>query len=221
VFCLAPACWRLGTGHAVGFSGIARAGGKAGSGRPPLLESAPMPCRPFWGDVVQLVFCRLAGRFARGRPLPASLVECPRLGFSTSSTACGRAIGSSSAAASAIFWVAGRSHARGCWLRRHPSGQRPAPQLRGRAFRITVDSGPQPRPQLKRVVLRHARPNWPCCRCFTITGITVGLPDRAGRLLIEVTYSWPGIAFRLTGWRSASGITPWFRGSSWRLCGAA
>ena len=46
-----------------------------------------------------------------------------------------------------------------------------------------------------RVVLRHALPN-ALLPVLTITGITVASLI-GGALLIEVTYSWPGIAFRL------------------------
>jgi peptide/nickel transport system permease protein len=45
------------------------------------------------------------------------------------------------------------------------------------------------------VVLRHALPN-ALLPVLTITGITVASLI-GGALLIEVTYSWPGIAFRL------------------------
>ena len=47
----------------------------------------------------------------------------------------------------------------------------------------------------RRVVLRHALPN-ALLPVLTITGITVASLI-GGALLIEVTYSWPGIAFRL------------------------
>jgi peptide/nickel transport system permease protein len=46
-----------------------------------------------------------------------------------------------------------------------------------------------------RVILRHALPN-ALLPVLTITGITVASLI-GGALLIEVTYSWPGIAFRL------------------------
>jgi peptide/nickel transport system permease protein len=46
-----------------------------------------------------------------------------------------------------------------------------------------------------RVVLRHALPN-ALLPVLTITGITVASLI-GGALLIEVTYSWPGIAYRL------------------------
>jgi peptide/nickel transport system permease protein len=46
-----------------------------------------------------------------------------------------------------------------------------------------------------RVVLRHALPN-ALLPVLTITGITVASLI-GGALLIEVTYSWPGIAARL------------------------
>lgn len=47
----------------------------------------------------------------------------------------------------------------------------------------------------RRVVLRHALPN-ALLPVLTITGITVASLI-GGALLIEVTYSWPGVAFRL------------------------
>ena len=47
----------------------------------------------------------------------------------------------------------------------------------------------------RRVVLRHAMPN-ALLPVLTITGITVASLI-GGALLIEVTYSWPGVAFRL------------------------
>ncbi|MCP9809214.1 ABC transporter permease [Cyanobium sp. HWJ4-Hawea] len=47
----------------------------------------------------------------------------------------------------------------------------------------------------RRVILRHALPN-ALLPVLTITGITVASLI-GGALLIEVTYSWPGIAFRL------------------------
>jgi peptide/nickel transport system permease protein len=47
----------------------------------------------------------------------------------------------------------------------------------------------------RRVVLHHALPN-ALLPVLTITGITVASLI-GGALLIEVTYSWPGIAFRL------------------------
>ena len=64
----------------------------------------------------------------------------------------------------------------------------------------------------RRVVLRHALPN-ALLPVLTITGITVASLI-GGALLIELIFSWPGIAYRLQE-AIAQRTIPWCRGSWW------
>jgi peptide/nickel transport system permease protein len=178
-------------GLAVGFSGIARPEGRLDlAGRLFGIGTYALP--PFWAAmVVQLVFAVWLGWLPVGGRFPATLLPPGGSGFYLlDSLLAGNAqqlVGSlrhlvlpSATLAlllSGIFTNALRLNLR----RALSSDYVEAARSRGLSER--------------RVVLRHALPN-ALLPVLTITGLTVASLI-GGALLIEVTYSWPGIAFRL------------------------
>ncbi|APD47472.1 ABC transporter permease [Synechococcus sp. CS-602] len=178
-------------GLAVGFSGIARPEGKLDlAGRLYGIGTYALP--PFWAAmVVQLVFAVWLGWLPVGGRFPASLVvptgsgfyllDSLRAGnwqqFSGSVRHLVLPAATLGVLLSGIFDNALRLNLR-------------------RALRSDYVEAARSRGLSEtRVVLRHALPN-ALLPVLTITGITVASLI-GGALLIEVTYSWPGIAFRL------------------------
>ena len=178
-------------GLAVGFSGIARPEGKADlAGRLFGIGTYALP--PFWAAmVVQLVFAVWLGWLPVGGRLPATvlppegsgfyLLDSLRAGNLTQLLGALRHLvlpaSTLGLLLSGIFTNALRLN-----LRR-ALGSDYVEAARSRGLSET------------RVVLRHALPN-ALLPVLTITGITVASLI-GGALLIEVTYSWPGIAARL------------------------
>ncbi|MEB3350123.1 MAG: ABC transporter permease [Cyanobacteriota bacterium] len=178
-------------GLAVGFSGIARPEGKLDlAGRLYGIGTYALP--PFWAAmVVQLVFAVWLGWLPVGGRFPATLLPPQGTGFyivdSLRALSWPQLSGSLrhlvlpastlGLLLSGVFTNALRLNLR----RALGSDYVEAARSRGLA-----------EPQ---VVLRHALPN-ALLPVLTITGITVASLI-GGALLIEVTYSWPGIAFRL------------------------
>ncbi|MCP9798669.1 ABC transporter permease [Cyanobium sp. Lug-B] len=178
-------------GLAVGFSGIARPEGRIDlAGRLYGISTYALP--PFWAAmVVQLVFSVWLGWLPVGGRFPATLMPPVGTGFylldSLRAGDWGQLVGSLrhlvlpaatlGLLLSGIFTNALRLNLR----RALGSDYVEAARSRGLSER--------------RVVLHHALPN-ALLPVLTITGITVASLI-GGALLIEVTYSWPGIAFRL------------------------
>ncbi len=178
-------------GLAVGFSGIARPEGRIDlAGRLYGISTYALP--PFWAAmVVQLVFSVWLGWLPVGGRFPATLMPPEGTGFylldSLRAGDWGQLVGSLrhlvlpaatlGLLLSGIFTNALRLNLR----RALGSDYVEAARSRGLSER--------------RVVLHHALPN-ALLPVLTITGITVASLI-GGALLIEVTYSWPGIAFRL------------------------
>jgi len=178
-------------GLAVGFSGIARPEGKVDlAGRLFGIGTYALP--PFWAAmVVQLVFAVWLGWLPVGGRLPATVLPPEGSGFYLlDSLRAGNGqqflgalrhlvlpASTLGLLLSGIFTNALRLN-----LRRALSSDY-VEAARSRGLSET------------RVVLRHALPN-ALLPVLTITGITVASLI-GGALLIEVTYSWPGIAARL------------------------
>ena len=182
-------------GLAVGFSGVARPEGKLDlAGRLYGIGTYALP--PFWAAmVVQLVFAVWLGWLPVGGRFPPTLIppagsgfyllESLRAGLGTGQwhQLLGTVrhlvlpAGTLGVLLSGIFANALRLNLR----RALDSDYVEAARSRG------LGEG--------RVILRHALPN-ALLPVLTITGITVASLI-GGALLIEVTYSWPGIAFRL------------------------
>jgi peptide/nickel transport system permease protein len=182
-------------GLAVGFSGIARPDGKLDlAGRLFGIGTYALP--PFWAAmVVQLVFAVGLGWLPVGGRFPPTLLPPEGSGFylldglgealagggwQTFAGALRHLVlpaGTLGLLLSGIFANALRLNLR----RTLASDYVEAARSRGLGE--------------ARVVLRHALPN-ALLPVLTITGITVASLI-GGALLIEVTYSWPGIAFRL------------------------
>lgn len=178
-------------GLAVGFSGIARPEGRLDlAGRLYGIGTYALP--PFWAAMVlQLVFAVWLGWLPVGGRFPPTLLPPQGTGFYLlDSLRAGdwRQLGGSlrhltlpaatlGLLLSGIFTNALRLNLR----RALDSDYVEAARSRGLSER--------------RVVLHHALPN-ALLPVLTITGITVASLI-GGALLIEVTYSWPGIAFRL------------------------
>ena len=182
-------------GLAVGFSGVARPEGKLDlAGRLFGIGTYALP--PFWAAmVVQLVFAVWLGWLPVGGRFPPTLIppagsgfyllESLRAGLGTGQwhQLLGTVrhlvlpAGTLGLLLSGIFANALRLNLR----RALDSDYVEAARSRG------LGEG--------RVILRHALPN-ALLPVLTITGITVASMI-GGALLIEVTYSWPGIAFRL------------------------
>ena len=178
-------------GLAVGFSGIARPEGKVDlAGRLFGIGTYALP--PFWAAmVVQLVFAVWLGWLPVGGRLPATVLPPEGSGFYLFDSLRAGNLQQLQGALrhlvlpastlglllSGIFTNALRLN-----LRR-ALGSDYVEAARSRGLSET------------RVVLRHALPN-ALLPVLTITGITVASLI-GGALLIEVTYSWPGIAARL------------------------
>jgi peptide/nickel transport system permease protein len=182
-------------GLAVGFSGVARPEGKLDlAGRLYGIGTYALP--PFWAAmVVQLVFAVWLGWLPVGGRFPPTLIPPTGSGFYLleslrSGLGTGQwhqllgtvrhlvlPAGTLGLLLSGIFANALRLNLR----RALDSDYVEAARSRG------LGEG--------RVILRHALPN-ALLPVLTITGITVASLI-GGALLIEVTYSWPGIAFRL------------------------
>jgi peptide/nickel transport system permease protein len=178
-------------GLAVGFSGIARPEGKVDlAGRLFGIGTYALP--PFWAAmVVQLVFAVWLGWLPVGGRLPATVLPPQGSGFYLFDSLRAGNLQQLQGALrhlvlpastlglllSGIFTNALRLN-----LRRALSSDY-VEAARSRGLSET------------RVVLRHALPN-ALLPVLTITGITVASLI-GGALLIEVTYSWPGIAARL------------------------
>ena len=179
------------SGLAVGFSGVARPEGRLDlAARLYGIGTYALP--PFWAAmVVQLVFAVWLGWLPVGGRFPATLEPPSGSGFylldsllsgnSTQLLASLRHLllpaGTLGLLLSGVFANALRLNLR----RALDSDYVEAARSRGLSER--------------RVVLGHALPN-ALLPVLTITGITVASLI-GGALLIEVTYSWPGVAFRL------------------------
>ncbi|MEY2643912.1 MAG: hypothetical protein RLZZ611_561 [Cyanobacteriota bacterium] len=179
------------TGLAVGFSGVARQEGRLDlAGRIYGIGTYALP--PFWAAmVVQLVFAVWLGWLPVGGRFPATLEPPSGSGFylldSLLAGNCDQLLaslrhlvlpaGTLGLLLSGVFANALRLNLR----RALDSDYVEAARSRG------LNEG--------RVVLRHALPN-ALLPVLTITGITVASLI-GGALLIEVTYSWPGVAFQL------------------------
>ncbi|MDM7936420.1 MAG: ABC transporter permease [Cyanobium sp. CZS 48M] len=178
-------------GLAVGFSGIARPEGKLDlAGRLYGIGTYALP--PFWAAmVIQLIFAVWLGWFPVGGRFPATLMPPSGSGFYLLDSL--RAANLQQMAGSLRHLVLPASTL-GLLL----SGIF-ANALRLNLRRVLrsdyVEAARSRGLSETRVVLRHALPN-ALLPVLTITGITVASLI-GGALLIEVTYSWPGIAFRL------------------------
>ena len=178
-------------GLAVGFSGIARPEGRLDlAGRLYGIGTYALP--PFWAAmVVQLIFAVGLGWFPVGGRFPPTLVPPSGSGFYLLDSLLAGNLQQFSGSLrhlvlpaatlgillSGIFDNALRLNLR-------------------RALRSDYVEAARSRGLSEtRVVLRHALPN-ALLPVLTITGITVASLI-GGALLIEVTFSWPGIAFRL------------------------
>ncbi len=178
-------------GLAVGFSGIARPEGRLDlAGRLYGIGTYALP--PFWAAmVVQLVFAVWLGWLPVGGRFPATLVPPAGSGFYL--------LDSLRNGSAEQFWGALRHLVLpACTLGLLLSG------VFANALRLNlrraldsdyVEAARSRGLSERRVVLRHALPN-ALLPVLTITGITVASLI-GGALLIEVTYSWPGIAARL------------------------
>ncbi|MBD2422616.1 ABC transporter permease [Cyanobium sp. FACHB-13342] len=182
-------------GLAVGFSGIARPEGKLDlAGRLYGIGTYALP--PFWAAmVVQLVFAVWLGWLPVGGRFPPTLLPPEGTGFYLlDSFRSGLATGQWQQLAGSVRHLVLPAATLGLLL----SG------IFANALRLNlrralgsdyVEAARSRGLGEARVVLRHALPN-ALLPVLTITGITVASLI-GGALLIEVTYSWPGIAFRL------------------------
>jgi peptide/nickel transport system permease protein len=182
-------------GLAVGFSGIARPEGKLDlAGRLYGIGTYALP--PFWAAmVVQLVFAVWLGWLPVGGRFPPTLLPPEGTGFYLlDSLRNGLATGQWNQLAGTVRHLVLPAATLGLLL----SG------IFANALRLNlrrslgsdyVEAARSRGLGEARVVLRHALPN-ALLPVLTITGITVASLI-GGALLIEVTYSWPGIAFRL------------------------
>jgi peptide/nickel transport system permease protein len=178
-------------GLAIGFSGIARPEGKVDlAGRLYGIGTYALP--PFWAAMVaQLVFAVWLGWLPVGGRFPATMVPPVGSGFYLLDSL--RA-GDLAQFAGALRHLALPAATLGLLL----SG------IFTNALRLNlrralgsdyVEAARSRGLSERRVVLHHALPN-ALLPVLTITGITVASLI-GGALLIEVTFSWPGIAFRL------------------------
>lgn len=178
-------------GLAVGFSGIARPEGKVDlSGRLYGIGTYALP--PFWAAmVVQLIFAGWLGWLPVGGRFPATLLPPTGSGFYLFDSL--RA-GSWSQFSGTVRHLVLPAATLGLLL----SGvftNALRLNLRRALASDYVEAARSRGLDERRVVLHHALPN-ALLPVLTITGITVASLI-GGALLIEVTYSWPGIAFRL------------------------
>jgi len=178
-------------GLAVGFSGIARPEGKLDlAGRVYGIGTYALP--PFWAAmVVQLVFAVWLGWLPVGGRFPATLEPPSGSGFYLLDSLMA---GDRSQLLASLRHLLLPAATLGLLL----SG------VFANALRLNlrraldsdyVEAARSRGLSESRVVLRHALPN-ALLPVLTITGITVASLI-GGALLIEVTYSWPGVAFRL------------------------
>ena len=182
-------------GLTVGFSGVARPEGKLDlAGRLYGIGTYALP--PFWAAmVVQLVFAVWLGWLPVGGCFPPTLLPPSGSGFYLlESLRSGLASGEWSDLIGTVRHLVLPASTLGLLL----SG------VFANALRLNlrralgsdyVEAARSRGLGERRVVLRHALPN-ALLPVLTITGITVASLI-GGALLIEVTYSWPGIAFRL------------------------
>ncbi|MDA0216329.1 MAG: ABC transporter permease [Cyanobacteria bacterium] len=182
-------------GLAVGFSGIARPEGRLDlAGRLYGIGTYALP--PFWAAmVVQLVFAVWLGWLPVGGRFPPTLLPPEGSGFYLfDSLRSGLATGQWQLLAGSVRHLVLPAATLGLLL----SG------IFANALRLNlrrtlgsdyVEAARSRGLGEAQVVLRHALPN-ALLPVLTITGITVASLI-GGALLIEVTYSWPGIAFRL------------------------
>ena len=182
-------------GLAVGFSGVARPEGKLDlAGRLYGIGTYALP--PFWAAmVVQLVFAVWLGWLPVGGRFPPTLIPPAGSGFYLlESLRAGRGTGQWHQLLGTVRHLVLPAGTLGLLL----SG------IFANALRLNLrralDSDYVEAARSRglgegRVILRHALPN-ALLPVLTITGITVASLI-GGALLIEVTYSWPGIAFRL------------------------
>jgi peptide/nickel transport system permease protein len=178
-------------GLAVGFSGIARPEGKVDlAARLYGIGTYALP--PFWAAmVVQLVFAVWLGWLPVGGRFPATLLPPEGSGFYLLDSLLS---GNGSQFQGALRHLVLPASTLGLLL----SG------VFANALRLNlrraldsdyVEAARSRGLSERRVVLRHALPN-ALLPVLTITGITVASLI-GGALLIEVTYSWPGVAFKL------------------------
>ncbi len=182
-------------GLAVGFSGIARPEGKLDlAGRLYGIGTYALP--PFWAAmVVQLIFAVWLGWLPVGGRFPATLLPPQGTGFYLlDSLLSGLGGGNWQQLGGAVRHLVLPA----CTLALLLSGiftNALRLNLRRALASDYVEAARSRGLSETRVVLRHALPN-ALLPVLTITGITVASLI-GGALLIEVTYSWPGIAFRL------------------------
>ncbi len=182
-------------GLAVGFSGIARPEGKLDlAGRLYGIGTYALP--PFWAAmVVQLIFAVWLGWLPVGGRFPATLLPPQGTGFYLlDSLLSGLRGGNWQQLGGAVRHLVLPA----CTLALLLSGiftNALRLNLRRALASDYVEAARSRGLSETRVVLRHALPN-ALLPVLTITGITVASLI-GGALLIEVTYSWPGIAFRL------------------------
>ncbi|MCT0247418.1 ABC transporter permease [Synechococcus sp. CS-205] len=182
-------------GLAVGFSGIARPEGKLDlAGRLYGIGTYALP--PFWAAmVVQLIFAVWLGWLPVGGRFPATLLPPQGTGFYLlDSLLSGPGGGNWQQLGGAVRHLVLPA----CTLALLLSGiftNALRLNLRRALASDYVEAARSRGLSETRVVLRHALPN-ALLPVLTITGITVASLI-GGALLIEVTYSWPGIAFRL------------------------
>ena len=182
-------------GLAVGFSGVARPEGKLDlAGRLYGIGTYALP--PFWAAMmVQLLFAVWLGWLPVGGRLPPTVLPPEHSGFYLlTGLQQGLASGNWELLAGAARHLVLPAGTLGLLL----SG------VFANALRLNlrraldsdyVEAARSRGLSERRVVLRHALPN-ALLPVLTITGITVASLI-GGALLIEVTYSWPGVAFRL------------------------
>jgi len=178
-------------GLAVGFSGIARPEGKVDLAAR-LFGIGTYALPPFWAAmVVQLVFAVWLGWLPVGGRFPATLQPPSGSGFYLLDSLLA---GDGAQLQGALRHLVLPASTLGLLL----SG------VFANALRLNlrraldsdyVEAARSRGLSERRVVLRHALPN-ALLPVLTITGITVASLI-GGALLIEVTYSWPGIAFKL------------------------
>jgi peptide/nickel transport system permease protein len=178
-------------GLAVGFSGIARPEGKVDlAGRLFGIGTYALP--PFWAAmVVQLVFAVWLGWLPVGGRLPATVLPPEGSGFYLFDSL---RVGNLQQLQGALRHLVLPASTLGLLL----SGiftNALRLNLRRALSSDYVEAARSRGLSETRVVLRHALPN-ALLPVLTITGITVASLI-GGALLIEVTYSWPGIAARL------------------------
>jgi peptide/nickel transport system permease protein len=182
-------------GLAVGFSGIARPEGKLDlAGRLYGVGTYALP--PFWAAMlVQLVFAVWLGWLPVGGRFPPTLVPPSGSGFyMLDSLRQGLAGGDWQSLAGSLRHLTLPA----CTLALLLSGiftNALRLNLRRALASDYVEAARSRGISERQVVLRHALPN-ALLPVLTITGITVASLI-GGALLIEVTFSWPGIAFRL------------------------